>query len=284
MDKVLVTGSQGFFASRFIEYYKDKYEVVALNHKSLDITDESSTVEALKQINPKYVVHAAAISDTGTCERNPELSYKVNVEGTRNIAKGCATASAKLFFLSSDQIYNGTLKEGPYSEEEGAPNTVYGRHKLEAEKAASEITESVVSLRLTWMFSLPERNKKINSNIVWNVVKAALKGEALKLPIYEYRGITYVQDLIENFNKIFFLPEGVYNCGSENNLTTYDIGRVVLNTMGLKEELLIKDEERFKESVHDLRISNKKLKHHNIYFQSSEEAIGKCIKDFSFKL
>ena len=40
MKKVLVTGSNGFLASRFSEHYKDKYDILALSHKDLDITNE----------------------------------------------------------------------------------------------------------------------------------------------------------------------------------------------------------------------------------------------------
>jgi dTDP-4-dehydrorhamnose reductase len=286
MNKILVTGSEGFFASRFIEYYKDEYDITALNHSTLDISDEKETIKTIKEIGPDYIVHAAAISDTGACEKNPELSYKVNVVGTANIAKGCVEAGAKLFFLSSDQVYNGNLEAGPYTEEYVVPNTVYGNHKLEAEKAAAKIVQEAVSLRLTWMFSLPERHKKINSNIVWNVTKAAMKKEPLKLPVNEYRGITYVYDLIENFSKMLSLPAGVYNAGSENNLSTYETAKIVLEKLGLSErvnELLIKDEERFRYN-RDLRITNRKIQNYNIYFSNTEEAVHKCMKDFLYKI
>ena len=37
MKKVLVTGNNGFLASRFIEFYKDKYEIISFNKSDLDI-------------------------------------------------------------------------------------------------------------------------------------------------------------------------------------------------------------------------------------------------------
>jgi dTDP-4-dehydrorhamnose reductase len=287
MDRILVTGSNGFFASRFIDYYKNRYEVISFSHNNLDITNECKTIQTIKEIKPRYIVHAAAISDTGACERNPKASYKVNVEGTANVAKGCAETRAKLIYLSSDQLYNGNAEEGPYTEVEPRPNTVYGRHKLEAEKAAANIVSDVVSLRLTWMFSLPERNKKISSNIIWNVVKAALKNEPVKLPVNEYRGLTYVYDLIENFEKLLALPSDSYNTGSENNLTTYDAAKLVLENMGSShkiDDILIRDIDRFKDNTHDLRISNKKLRDYDIYFSTTEQAVSRCISDFNFKL
>lgn len=288
MDKIMLTGAGGFFASRFAKFYKDRYNIVALNHSELDICNEQKTIDMIRRISPKYVVHSAAISDTGICERNPELSYNVNVRGSVSIAKGCAVSNAKLIYLSSDQVYNGNIEAGPYDEDIAVmPNTVYGRHKFEAENEVSAIVENTVILRLTWLFSLPERYAKTNSNIIWNIIKCALENKKITLPANEYRGITYVYDLISNFDKILGIPKGIYNTGSENNFSTYETAEAVLNYLGLAnriEDLLIKDEERYKQYPRDLRISNEKLKNFQIYFTSTEEAVRECIHDFSYKI
>ena len=288
MDKVLITGADGFFASRFIQYYKEKYQVIGLNHHSLDITDEKETIETIMKYCPTYVVHAAAISDTAICERNPESSFSINARGSFNVAKACQYAKAKLIYLSSDQVYNGNTQAGPYKEEcIAVPNTIYGNHKIEAETGIANIIENVVILRLTWLFSLPERDKKVNSNIIWNVVKSALKNEPIKLPANEYRGITYVYDLLKSFDKILGLSSGLYNTGSENNLSTYEIAEIVLKKIGLghrAKELLIKDTEKYKVENRDLRISNNKLHNQNILFTGTEEAVTSCIDDFQFKM
>lgn len=286
MNTILITGANGFFASRFIDYYKSKYNIIGLGHNDLDITNENKTIETIKKYNPDYLIHGAAISDTGTCERDPKLSFDVNVQGSINIAKACSISKSKLIYLSSEQVYNGNTEVGPYNENcIAVPNTVYGNHKLEAENNIMEILNDACILRLTWLFSFPERNKKTNANIIWNIVKATLKNETLKLPSHEYRGITYVYDLIDNFDKILNLPNGIYNTGSENDLSTYEIGKIVLNEMGLSHrinEILLKDVERYKLKNRDLRICNDKLKQHDIHFSKTEEAIARCIKDFLF--
>lgn len=288
MKTILVTGKDGFFASRFIQYYKDKYRITGLGHRELDITDKEQTNAVVLKYRPDCVVHAAAVSDTGTCERNQDMSYDINVKGSINVAEACSKADAKLIYLSSDQVYNGNIPSGPYSEEcIPVPDTVYGRHKIQAEKGIQDMLQDVVILRLTWMFSLPEKNKKTNSNIVWNTVKAAMKNKRINLPANEYRGITYVHDLIKNFDRIFDLPCGIYNAGSENNLSTYEIGKIVLKEMGLDyriSDILIRDTERYKTKSRDLRISNSKLKSLGINFQDTEEAVRSCIKDFSFNI
>lgn len=288
MNTVLITGAQGFFASRFIKYYEKKYNIIGLNHSDIDITDEKETIKTLIKYRPDYVIHCAALSDTSFCQNNPEKSYNTNVKGSINVAKGCQRVKAKLIYFSSDQVYNGNCEDGPYNEQCIArPNTVYGNHKMQAEKELIKIIDNLVILRLTWLFSIPEREIKINSNIVWNVIKATLKNETIKLPSNEYRGITYVYDLIKNFDKIINLDKGIYNAGSENELSTYEIGETVLSNMGIGDrasEILIKDVERYKIQNRDLRISNDKLKKYNIHFNSTSKAISKCISNFSFTL
>lgn len=286
MNTVLITGAQGFFASRFIKYYEKKYNIIGLNHSDLDITDEKETIKTIIKYKPDYVIHCAALSDTSFCQNNPEKSYNINVKGSINVAKGCHEAKAKLIYFSSDQVYNGNREVGPYDEQCIArPNTVYGNHKMQAEKELLKIMDNLVMLRLTWLFSIPERRIKINSNIVWNVIKASLKNESIKLPSNEYRGITYVYDLIKNFDKIINLDRGIYNTGSENELSTYQIGEMVLCKMGIgyrASEILIKDADRYKMQSRDLRISNDKLKNYDIHFTSTSQAVSKCISDFSF--
>lgn len=286
MNTVLITGAQGFFASRFIKYYEQKYNIIGLNHSDLDITDEEETIKTMIKYRPNYVLHCAGLSDTNFCQTNPQRSYNINVKGSVNVARGCLEAKAKLIYMSSDQVYNGNCEVGPYNEECIArPNTVYGNHKLQAEKEMLSIMDNLVILRLTWLFSLPERCMKINSNIVWNVMKATLSNKSIKLPSREHRGMTYVYDLIENFDKIINLDKGIYNTGSENDLSTYQIGEMVLEKMRIGnrvKEILIKDTEKYKILSRDIRISNNKLKDFDVNFTSTEQAVSKCIYNFSF--
>lgn len=288
MDKILVTGAAGFFASRFCEYYKDKYEIIPLKRNDLDIRDENKVVNVIKNIKPNYVLHTAAIADTGKCEQDKETSYDINVLGSRNIAKGCSLSGAKLIQLSTEQLFNGNTEEGPYSEDvKPVPNTTYGAHKLMAEDEIKKILEEAYILRLTWMFGFPERFKKVNANIIWNVMKAALSNSIMKIPVNEYRGMTYVYDLIDNIPKIMELPYGTYHTGSENNFSTYDIAEHVVKELGLSyriKDIIQKDEDKFKEYARDLRVSNSKLKSFGVVFADTKEAVSNCINDFSYKV
>ena len=111
-----------------------------------------------------------------------------------------------------------------------------------------------------------------------------MKNQPVSFPVNDLRGITYVYELIEKMEGMFHLPGGIYNAGSENDLNVYELAQAVFKALGLEdrtEALLLKD---LRDSQRDLRISNQKLKANGITFSSSEDAIGKCISDFSFSM
>lgn len=287
MKKILITGAGGFFSSRFTSFYKDKYEIIPLKRQDLDITDRKKVMETFRFYKPDYVLHTAALAATKDCEDNPERARDINVNGSIYVAEACRETDTKLIYFSTEQIFNGNKEKGPYNEDTvPCPSTVYGKNKLEAEYRIKEICDNLWILRLTWLFGFPEKDSRINPNILLNVLKALMKNEKTKFSANEYRGMTYVYDLILNFEKIFQIPCGIYHTGSENNLSTYDTACIVLRELGLggrKDEIFEKDTERYKECPRDLRISNCKLRDFGISFMTTEEGIKKAVKDFNFK-
>lgn len=188
MKKILITGGSGFLGSRLAYYYRDKYDLLLPSHSELNISREEAVKAYLEEHCPDAVIHCAALSNTWYCEQHPEESHRVNVQGTVRIAKACKLIGAKLVFMSSDQVYNGTPMLGPLKEEDVLqPVNFYGRHKLEAEQRALWNLPDSVGLRLTWMYDLPNSCMKLNTNILVNLQKAYDEGAQIKAATHEYR-------------------------------------------------------------------------------------------------
>lgn len=286
--KILITGAAGFLGSRVYKVYKNKYDITPLTTKDLDITDHEAISFMLEKVKPDIIFHGAAISATKACEDNPQLAYRVNVEASVNIAKIARKIGARMLFVSSEQVFNGNVNEGPYSEEDEAiPNTVYGQTKLEAEKLLRQEIDELWILRLNWMFGLPERNVPNNSNLFWKLIYAVVSDKPIKIASNEYRGITYVYDLIDNLENIFELPYGTYHFGSENEKSTYDTAVFMLEQMGVSKEridkIVIRDEDKYKDKKRDLRMSYEKIKSFGININTSRQSIERALKEFDFK-
>ena len=288
MKKILLTGGQGFFCTRFTKRYKDEYEILSTDKDNLDITDEHKVLEVLKEFKPDYVIHAAAIAVTDFCNKHPEIAYKINVVGAVNVAKACKDVGARLVFISSEQVFNGNIIAGPYSEENAPdPDTVYGQNKLEAEGLLKNILDELWILRFTWLFGLPEKGLNIVSNIMWETVTALLKGEKIYASPNEFRGMTYAAEMVENFNKVFSLPYGTYHVGSTNNLSRYDVVKHIITEMGLEnriDEILIRDEQKYKDIPRDVRLNTNKAKEHGLIFSNTIDGLTQCIKDYKLNL
>lgn len=280
MKKLLITGSSGFLGSRLALYYKDKYELLLPTHSQLNVSREEAVMAYMEQFQPDIVLHCAALSNTWYCEQHPDESHRVNVQGTVKIAKACKHIGAKLVFMSSDQVYNGTPVSGPLKEQDVfQPVNVYGRHKLEAEQRALRNNPMSIALRLTWMYDVPSSPMKLNSNILVNIQKALDEGTTIKAATHEYRGVTNVWEVVRNMEQTLELPGGIYNYGSGNHIDSYTLFLKVANIMGAKEPstFILPDEERFSEQTRNLTMDCSLINNFGIRFNDSVEGIEKAL-------
>lgn len=259
-DRILITGASGFVGSRVTEYLRDKYTLLTPSHGELDITSAEAVERFIQTNRPDVILHLAAISNTGYCEEHPDESMLVNVTSVGNIAKSAARHSVKLVFFSSDQIYNGNLEPGLLSENiPTAPENHYGRHKKLAEELALSICPDCVALRATWMYDMERPGMNTHGNFVINLQKAIETNTPVRLAIREYRGITWVDEVVRNIPFAFELPGGVYNFGAENLMNTYETGMEYARMLTDNPEgIITADNERFPEHVRNISISMKK--------------------------
>lgn len=287
MKKILVTGGSGFLGSRICYYFKKKnYEVDAPSHEKMDITDLESVRSYFKESNAEIVIHCAAISDTGYARMHPGKSFLINVTGTENLAKAANEAGLRLIFMSSDQIYNERTctsekyekeKDGATEEQGRHPGNVYGRHKKEAEEKSLLANPDTVVLRLTWMYDIKREGMKTNGNLLTNLMEAQKKKIPLSFARHEYRGITNVWEVVENLEKVFGIPAGIYNYGSENEYPTIEIAGEAAKILNVSKEIVTEDRKRFADRPRNLTMCCDKIRKEGIFFKSTWEGL----KDFS---
>lgn len=112
--------------------------------EELDVTDQGLTLSAIARSRPAVVVHAAAFTDVAGAERERELCWRVNVEGTRNVARAAAAVGARLVHISTDYVFWGD--RGAYREDDapGPVRNYYALSKLVAEEAARAAPRALV--------------------------------------------------------------------------------------------------------------------------------------------
>lgn len=258
---LLVTGASGFVGSKIVDSCNDVVACPSLKGATGD--DIKRIVE---QSGATVIIHTAAIADVGTCQAHPDESYRANVQIPLYLA--AAAKGVKLICFSSDQVYGGSIKNGPYTEDMARPANVYAQHKFEMEQRVLDIAPDSVMLRAEWMYD--HYLKK--PNYFMNVLNAK---DTIAFSSKQYRGITYVKEVVENLKKAIYLPGGVYNFGSETEKSMYEITKDFLALIG--KNVTLQDAE----PRHNLWMNCEKLKQHAISFNTVENALKNCAKDYN---
>lgn len=151
--KILVTGANGMVARAAAEFCRSSGdEVIALDRRSLDISNRDSVIEVVGINTPEAIINCAAFTDVDGAESNEIAAYTANSDGPANLAAAAKACSAKLVTISTDYVFDG-LFEGFYTEDAApAPLGVYAKTKYDGElRAAQEDPDSVI-VRSGWIY------------------------------------------------------------------------------------------------------------------------------------
>lgn len=278
--RIVVTGSTGFLGSRIADYYRDKYEVFTPTHSEMDITDKEAVKRYLEGVKPDIVIHCAAVSDVGTCDKEPERTWKINVNGSENIAEISRITGAKCIMCSSDQVYFGSEVKTPHLENEPLePHNEYGRQKLVMEEKCLEKNPDSVMLRLSWMYDTERKHAQEHDNFMRKLLEDMRNNNQLSFPVYDKRGITNVRQVVENLEKVFELPGGVYNFGSYNDKNTYETMREVFDKTGCYDlSFLHENTSAFADNHRNISMNVDKIKRMGIIFSGTADGIAEVLK------
>ena len=134
-SKILVTGSNGRFASIMKKEYKKLKNYIFLDKRKLNILSKKSIRKNLIKYKPKMVIHLAALSRPMHLHyKNIQKSISINIIGTSNLVIECSKLNIKLVHFSTQYVYPGL--KGNYSENSPLlPMNNYAWSKLGAECA-----------------------------------------------------------------------------------------------------------------------------------------------------
>jgi len=222
--KILVTGGKGQLGIDLKNMLAKEHDIYAWDMDKLDITKGEETIRKIVDLNPDVVIHAAAYTDVDGCEENIDLAYQVNAYGTRNVTVACQECNAKLVYVSTDFVFDGS-KGAPYIEfDEVNPLSIYGKSKLAGEKFVQSLSDRYFILRTAWLYG------EHGNNFVKTMLKLAEENEELTVVDDQVGSPTYTKDLAQVIKKLINTRlYGIYHASNNGKCSWYQFAKKIFD-------------------------------------------------------
>ena len=160
---VLVTGSNGQLgnemrivskdsAHRYV--FTDVVDQPGVETLKLDITDLNAVRAVVKEYDVRAIVNCAAYTNVDKAETDQEPCALLNAKAPENLAVAMKEADGLLVHVSTDYVFGGDPYNTPCTEDRTCtPTGVYGRTKLDGEKAIQAVGCHHLIIRTAWLYS-----------------------------------------------------------------------------------------------------------------------------------
>jgi dTDP-4-dehydrorhamnose reductase len=172
---ILLTGKNGQVGRELATMLPGIGNVVALGHAELDLSSPDDIRKLIRSVNPQLIVNAAAYTAVDKAESEETLATAINAQAPGVMAEEAKKIGATLVHYSTDYVFDG-LKTTPYSESDATnPQSVYGRTKLQGEKAIQQVGVDHLTFRTAWAYAREGRN------FLLTILRLATQREELRI-------------------------------------------------------------------------------------------------------
>ena len=226
--RVTIFGATGLLGNALMREWKED-EVTGFGSADGDIRDAEQVLHLVQRTRPDWIVLAAAYTDVDGCEANRDLAFNVNCRAAVNVAQAAKQYGARLLFLSTDYVFDGT-KTTPYATDDlRSPRSVYGQSKVEAEVQLGQILLQCCIVRTSWLFGtggkcFPD-----------TILKLAATRQELEV-VGDQRGSpTYSVDLARTLIQLCHQEaSGVVHATNRGKCSWYDFAHEIIARTGLE--------------------------------------------------
>jgi len=234
MLNILVIGRDGQLGSEIevlSKFYS--YNFIFTSREELDITNREAIEIFVNKNRINTIINCGAYTAVDNAEKEEVLADKINHLAVRDLGRISKENNIKLIHISTDYVFDGTNFK-PYTESDKTnPTSVYGKTKLNGEKALIKINpKNTVIVRTSWVYS------SFGVNFVKTMLCFGKDRDSLDVIFDQIGTPTYARDLakviLDILPKIENSSVEIYNYSNEGVLSWYDFAKEVMRMAKLK--------------------------------------------------
>ncbi|QTL36595.1 dTDP-4-dehydrorhamnose reductase family protein [Pseudoalteromonas viridis] len=246
MQTIAITGATGLLGRALVKIFKTQYNIIGCGFRraapplvSLDLSDQGAVNNFLDEYAPDVLIHAAAERKPDVCETDHAQTLALNVAASEHLAAQCSQRGIRLFFISTDYVFDGT--QPPYNEQATTnPLNFYGQSKQRAEQAVLSIDPGHCVIRIPVLYGEVEYLAESAVTVIAEQLKASPSGAhddwAIRYP-------THVEDIALTLADLVALPAkklgGIYHVSDTQAMTKYQMARTMAAQLGVDAEQLV---------------------------------------------
>jgi len=240
---IIGTGLSGLVGSRVVALLGNTHSFEDLSLESgVDITNFDDVEKRLTSSNAPWVFHFAAFTDVQGAQMekdkgNESISWKVNVEATKNISSLCRKLGKHILYLSTDYVFDG--KAASYDENAvGNPQGWYAKTKYEGEKIVKELQDLGLVVRIANPYraspvGLPV-GRQGKKDFMHKILDRLREGFPIAAPTNQKMTATYIDDLASGIAKLISVnATGVYNIPGCDSFSPYEGALMIADVFGV---------------------------------------------------
>lgn len=235
--KILITGGKGMLG-RTLQRELAGHEIIVADLPEWDITDDTGFVAKVCEAKPELIVHCAAMTKVDDCETHRDLAFRLNEDGSRNVALAAKACGARLFAISTDYVFSGEPPREPWAWSETdipRPRTVYGASKFAGEQMIQMLLPEAVIIRIAWLYGAG------GPSFVHTMAKLGVQESAPLKVVNDQRGNPTSTKTVADVIKFLMTKSdvsGIVHGTCEDQCTWYDLTVELFRLLGLKREVV----------------------------------------------
>jgi len=274
--RILGTGLTGLVGSRLVELLSTKYEFENISRSTgVDIEDKKSVLAKISTSDAPVVLHLAAKANVDGCETDKPLgqngeAWKINVEGTRNVANACSETNKKLIYISTDFVFDGTKEV--YSEDD-VPNPVnwYAQTKFEGEKIVRDLKTPWIIARIAY----PYRAEFVKSDFFRAIFNRLKSGQEVMAVTDHIFNPTFIDNIALALDALIETnSQGIFHVVGSQSLTPFAAANLIADEFNL-------DKSRITETTRAVFFDNRALRPFQLSLKNDKiTKLGVSMKSF----